>query len=38
MNWPPEMWTGSILTAVLQCTLVTFLMRPLDNPLPGGDR
>ncbi|HUR86360.1 MAG TPA: hypothetical protein VMY78_13545 [Solirubrobacteraceae bacterium] len=38
MNWPAEMWTGSMIMAVLHCTLLTFLMRPLDNPLPGGDR
>jgi hypothetical protein len=38
MNWPAEMWTGSIITAVLNCTLLTFLMRPFDNPVPGGDR
>jgi hypothetical protein len=38
MNWPTEMWTGSMVMAVLHCTLLTFLMRPFDNPLPGGDR
>lgn len=38
MNWPAEMWTGSMITAALNCTLLTFLMRPLDNPVPGGDR
>ncbi len=38
MNWPAEMWTGSMIMAALQCTLLTFLMRPFDNPLAGGDR
>jgi hypothetical protein len=38
MNWPAEMWTGSIVLVVLQCTLLTFLMRPFDNPVAGGDR
>ena len=38
MNWPAEMWTGSMITAALNCTLLTFLMRPLDNPIAGGDR
>lgn len=38
MNWPAEMWTGSMIMAVLHCTLLTFLMRPFDNPVAGGDR
>jgi hypothetical protein len=38
MNWPTEMWTGSIIMSVLHCTLLTFLMVPLRNPVPGGDR
>jgi hypothetical protein len=38
MNWPPEMWTGSIVMSVLHCTLLTFLMVPLQNPVAGGDR
>jgi hypothetical protein len=38
MNWPAEMWTGSLFTATLWCTLLTFLMVPLRNPIPGGDR
>jgi hypothetical protein len=38
MNWPAEMWTGSIVMSVLHCTLLTFLMVPLQNPVEGGDR
>jgi hypothetical protein len=38
MNWPAEMWTGSMIMAVLHCTLLAFLMRPFDNPVAGGDR
>jgi hypothetical protein len=38
MNWPAEMWTGSMITATLWCTLLAFLMVPLRNPIPGGDR
>ena len=38
MNWPAETWTGSIILAVLHCTLLTFVMRPFENPVPGGDR
>jgi hypothetical protein len=38
MNWPAEMWTGSIVMSVLQCTLLTFLMVPFQNPVAGGDR
>lgn len=38
MNWPAEMWTGSIVMSVLHCTLLTFLMVPFQNPVAGGDR
>jgi hypothetical protein len=38
MNWPAEMWTGSIVMSVLHCTLLSFLMVPLQNPVAGGDR
>lgn len=38
MNWPAEMWTGSMIMAVLHCTLLTFLMSPFGNPVAGGDR
>jgi hypothetical protein len=38
MNWPAEMWTGSMIMSVLHCTLLTFLMRPFDSPVAGGDR
>ena len=38
MNWPAEMWTGSIITSILMATLLAFAMVPFRNPVPGGDR
>jgi hypothetical protein len=39
MNWPAEMWTGTLFMASLVSLLLSVLMSPMHNPVsPGGDR
>lgn len=33
MNWPAEMWTGTIFMSSLVSLLLSVLMRPMDNPM-----
>jgi hypothetical protein len=39
MNWPAEMWTGTLFMSSLVSLTLSVLMRPMDNPVsPCGDR
>jgi len=39
MNWPAEMWTGTLFMSTLVSLMLSVLMSPMENPVsPGGDR
>jgi hypothetical protein len=36
MNWPPELWTGTLFMTTLVSLLLSVVMVPMRNPITGG--